>query len=157
LSRSKYSPTFTIVQTGDTFSIEGVTAWRIGWALVVGVMQLGIATILLTSGALWLAYTKTIPDLLANAVALSYVVQVDELIYEVMVPRKVKAVVANLDPIDMSQHRVKKCPSGIPKDALTTIVSSFTFVGAIVGGSVVPHVVKMRQLRDHICPQASAA
>jgi len=156
--RLKYSSeTFTIVQAGDSFCIMGVTTFRIWWAILVGVMQIGIAFCLLLSGALWLAYTKSIPDLLANAVALSYVMQVDELLYQVMIPRKVKAVVTNLEPIDMSKHVAKKLPSGVPKNALLTVLFTFAFFGTIVGACVVPHAFKMRELRDNICPQESAA
>mmetsp|Transcript_127907 Transcript_127907/g.358081 ORF Transcript_127907/g.358081 Transcript_127907/m.358081 type:complete len:227 (-) Transcript_127907:331-1011(-) len=126
LHQQMASDTFSICQLGrgDVFAIDGVTQHRICWATFVGVLQLCIAFCLLLSGALWLAYTKSIPDLLANAVALSLVMQVDELLYQVLVPRRVKALVSNLEPIDMSKSSGRKLPEGIPKKALGTARAS---------------------------------
>jgi len=155
LGRQHASRSFSICQMidSDIFLIEGVTTWRICWATFVGILQLGIAFCLLLSGALWLAYTKSIPDLLANAVALSYVMQVDEMLYQVFVPRKVKALVQNLEPINMSRSVAGSLPQGIPKKALLSAFFAFVFFGAVVGSCVIPHASKMRQLRDEICPQ----
>jgi len=153
LHRHKASSSFTICHfDNDAFAIDGVTRWRIYWGFFVGTLQLSIGLCLLFSGAFWLAYTKSIPDLLANAVALSYVMQVDELLYQVVVPRKVKALVANLEPVDMNKSTRMRIMDGIPKKALCTVFFAFAFFGSMVGSSVLPHAGRMRDLRDSICP-----
>jgi len=136
----------------NEFVIEGVTAWRTAWAIIIGVLQLAIACCLLLSGAVWLSYTKSIPDLLANAVALSYVMQVDELLYQVAVPRRVKALVTNIVPIDISRTMVNGLPQGIPKRAIGTMCFACGFMTTTVAWFVIPHANRMRQLRDDVCP-----
>jgi len=155
----------------DYFEITGMTCFRTIWAVFVGVLQMFIATCLLFSGSFWLAYTKTIPDLLANAVALSYVMEVDELLYKVMVPSKVKTLLSHLkgvgvdDSSKSTSERTSIVPSKVkalvshlkgvdfPKRAMCTACVAFIFVGSVVGAAVVPHASRLRRLRDDICPQ----
>jgi len=140
---------------GNEFVIEGVSLGRTAWAMVIGILQLAIACCLLLSGAVWLAYTKSIPDLLANAVALSYVMQVDELLYQVAVPRRARALVTNTQPIDISGTLVSGLPTGVPKRAIGTSCFALGFLAAVVGWWVLPHADRMRQLRDDLCPPAA--
>lgn len=104
-------------------------------------------------GSLWLAYTKSIPDLLLNAVALSYVMQVDELLYQVVVPRRAKALITNVTPIDTSEKLAGFLPAGIPKRAMGTLLFAIGFLASFVGVFILPHANRMRKLRDDLCPQ----
>jgi len=153
LHKQKAADRFSIgVLASNEFVIEGVTMHRLVWAVLMGVLQLIIAAVLLLSGAMWLAYTKSIPDLLANAVALSYVMQVDELLYQVIVPRRAKALITNIMPIDMRGQSARFKVEGIPKQASATLLLAMGFLAFIVFGFVFPHADRMRQVRDDICP-----
>jgi len=52
-----------------------------------------IALVLWWLGACWLAATNSFKDLLLNAVALAFVTELDELIYQVLVPEDIQAMV----------------------------------------------------------------
>jgi len=153
LHKQRASDRFTIGRLcTNEFTIEGVTLSRTVWAIAIGLLQLVIACCLLVSGALWLAYTKSIPDLLANAVALSYVMQVDELLYQVIVPRRAKALVMNLTPIDMSEDMATCSMAGVPKRAMSTLCLALGFLLVVILACVWPHAARMRQIRDGLCP-----
>mmetsp|Transcript_36475 Transcript_36475/g.97084 ORF Transcript_36475/g.97084 Transcript_36475/m.97084 type:complete len:576 (-) Transcript_36475:171-1898(-) len=69
---------------------------------VIALTQLCICLLLLLSGCAWLAATESQDELLLNSVALSYVMEVDELLYSIMVPRKVRAIVEQMSPMTYS-------------------------------------------------------
>lgn len=66
---------------------------------VIALTQLCVCLLLLFSGCAWLAATESQDELLLNSVALSYVMEVDELLYSIMVPRKVRAIVEQMSPM----------------------------------------------------------
>merc|ERR1712136_330517 len=61
--------------------------------------QLFICAALLVAGAAWLSATETQEDLLLNSVAPSYVMEVDELLYSIMSPAKVRAIMQQMTPL----------------------------------------------------------
>lgn len=69
---------------------------------VIVLTQLCICLLLLFSGCAWLAATESQDELLLNSVALSYVMEVDELLYSIVVPRKVRAIVEQMSPMTYS-------------------------------------------------------
>merc|ERR1712136_187413 len=48
----------------------------------------------------WLAATETPEELLLNSVALAYVLEVDEVLYQIMCPRKIRAIISQLQPLE---------------------------------------------------------
>merc|ERR1712099_26415 len=99
LIQTRHGKTYRINHDACQFSIVEVTTIRFVCSMVTGILQLGIALSLLVSGSLWLVRTTSIADLMLNAVALSYVMQLDELIYSVLVPKKVTMLVQNMEPL----------------------------------------------------------
>merc|ERR1712127_718346 len=95
-------------------------------------LQVAIAVCLLVSGSLWLVYTPSIADLILNAVALSYVMQCDELIYNVMVPSKVKTMIRAMEPLALKSERDlrERSPSAPPRSVPVSL-GMFAFVGII--------------------------
>jgi len=67
--------------------------------MLASVLQLFICAALLVAGAAWLSATETQEDLLLNSVALSYVMEVDELLYSIMSPAKVRAIMQQMTPL----------------------------------------------------------
>merc|ERR1711862_471445 len=63
-----------------SFTFQGTTRMRSAQAVFSGIIQMGIALTLLVSGSVWLVYTPSVTDLLLNGVALSFIMQLDELI-----------------------------------------------------------------------------
>lgn len=52
--------------------------------------KLAIATVLLVVGSVWLAATDSFSDLVLNSVALGFVINIDELIYDGLIPHTMK-------------------------------------------------------------------
>jgi len=152
LSKTILGEAFVISHEGDHFYLEGITRLRLCFALFSGVLQVTIAVILLGSGALWLTYTKSITDLMLNAVALSYIMQVDELLYNVMVPRKVKALVTNMEPLPLGNRLMPYLTAkGVPRRAIITCAMVLLFTGLTLGFFILPNAEQVRQLRDTLC------
>jgi len=64
------------------------------------IVQFAICGLLLFAGAAWLAATETPEELLLNSVALAYVLEVDEVLYQIMCPRKIRAIISQLQPLE---------------------------------------------------------
>jgi len=58
-----------------------------------------VASCLLVQGAHYLAVTTSIEDIILNAVALEFILRIDELLYEVMAPVKTRALLLMLEPL----------------------------------------------------------
>ncbi|CAE6948158.1 unnamed protein product [Symbiodinium natans] len=68
--------------------------------------RIGIAMGLLYAGVLWLGATTSITDLILNAVALSAVLQVDEIFYAALMPKQVQTSILDLEAIKVTYtHR----------------------------------------------------
>eukprot|EP00913_Durusdinium_trenchii_P027660 g25941.t1 len=69
--------------------------------------RLSIAVALLYAGVLWLAGTTSITDLILNAVALSATLQVDEMIFAALMPKKIQI---NIQEMGFGGPRDQSCP-----------------------------------------------
>jgi len=109
------------------FTLSGVPVMRVVWADVLGILQACIAVVLLYFGAMWLIATTKTSDLVLNAVALTYIMEIDELVFLTVVPRQVSIVISNLHPLDL-RRRTSRIPLGVPIRALCSLVAIFLFV-----------------------------
>ena len=71
--------------------ITAVSTSRMLCVTLVLLARVGVATMLLYAGSLWLVYTASLQDLMLNAVALEFVLNVDEAIYATLAPLSLKA------------------------------------------------------------------
>ena len=64
-----------------------------------------VAGCLLIAGVQWLARTSSITDLILNAVALEAILQIDEMIFACLFPKKVQAAIYELEPVKIRYSR----------------------------------------------------
>ena len=64
-----------------------------------------VAACLLIAGTQWLARTSSISDLILNAVALEAILQIDELIFVALYPKKVQTAIYELEPVKIRYTR----------------------------------------------------
>ena len=83
------------------FALERIPIARHIFFVLMGCIQLLIAVGLLIAGLRWLGSTNDIVELLLNGVALSYIMEIDELTYSVLVPTKVATLIQRLQPISV--------------------------------------------------------
>lgn len=64
-----------------------------------------VAFCLLIAGTQWLARTSSITDLILNAVALEAILQIDEMIFASLFPKKIQAAMYELEPLKIRYTR----------------------------------------------------
>jgi hypothetical protein len=96
--------------------------------------KLGIAGFLGFSGAAWLIHTHDPGDLILNAVALVFVLDADEMMYNHLVPHRVRDMVSEFQPVPISKNLRCSylCRRCMPFRAMFT----FVMVGMALGISV---------------------
>jgi len=134
---------------GGRFRIKGLTRFHAGHAIVLGVVEILILLCLLISGSLWLSRTTSLPELLASSVALAHVLRVDFIVYRVLVPWRVKCLVAHMEPIDVAMY----FPEGSWRRRFTTAACVLGFVLLYVLLDIFPRARRLLDLRDALCPQ----
>eukprot|EP00439_Symbiodinium_sp_Y106_P047896 s4372_g6.t1 len=76
------------------------------WSYVgLRLLRAGIALALLYAGILWLGGAKAIEDLILNAVALGAILQVDEMVFSALMPKKLQLKIQDLEAIKVHYSR----------------------------------------------------
>merc|ERR1711963_712868 len=86
--------------------------------LLAIVPRIFIALLLGSVGVIFLLRTKSLDELILNCVALTTVLNADELIYSAIMPRKVEVLLSLCEPIELP---VRRCHSILPVCRLTLI------------------------------------
>jgi len=94
---------YGIIQTEDRVQIVGMRRTRkFSVVLFLVLPRMGVTVALAFIGCHYLALTVSLPDIVINSVALAFVIQVDELIAEVLLPRRLKTMIKNVGCIEGS-------------------------------------------------------
>jgi len=72
---------------------------RAAHAVIIIGLRLACCAFLIYIGGLWLSYTVDVANLMLNAVALEFILNTDELLYDAAVPRACRHVTDKLAPI----------------------------------------------------------
>lgn len=133
----------TAISSG--FKVLSLPPHRCAWFFAICLIQSVIALSLLIAGLEWLVATTEIVDLLLNGVALSYIMDLDELIYNVFIPTKLSTLIHLLDPLPA------RWDCTLP---LRGIFLFFVGVAGLVGTSYLiwGHLEATTAVRDALCP-----
>jgi len=131
-------------------SIMGISDARRGAVLFIQFCRLGVVVALGYAGIVWLGNTVSVTDLVLNAVALEFVLTVDELIYESLAPLRIKKLIN-----DLSQSPIP-IPSPPQKHGLDrSVISILVTVVAILVVSwftiVNPFATRLKLADDALC------
>lgn len=96
--------TMTRIDNGRFKMISRVRFWT--YCFLRGLRAL-IAGALLYAGVLWLGYTTSISDLILNAVALGAILEVDEMIFSALMPKKLQLKVQDLEAVKIHYGRMR--------------------------------------------------
>jgi hypothetical protein len=88
-----------IALDGEAYAVESISIKRLAFLMGVVLCRLTIAVILGYAGALWLCNTRGLTDLVLNAAALAFVMDLDELINSTLTPLSASALVERLEPL----------------------------------------------------------
>lgn len=154
--------TLTIAHNIRQLTIEGISQRHLACAVCLALVQLLIAIWLLLYGSLWLIKTISAEDLMLNAISLHFIMDLDELLFRVIVPSRVQVIISDhLAPLQVirrkshvrktaSSQSVKSTVRSLLRPALTVlgVVAVITFV---VSAWLRPQVQQMRKLDNAIC------
>ena len=86
---------------------QGMSGTRFFTYCALRILRACIAAALLYAGILWLGSTTSITDLILNAVALGAILEVDELIFSALMPKKVQLRLQDLEAIKVSYSQTR--------------------------------------------------
>ncbi|CAK0810333.1 unnamed protein product, partial [Prorocentrum cordatum] len=111
--------------------------------------RLFVAGLLAIIGVRFLGKTNRMEDLVLNAVALSFIMDIDEDFFKTLLPRRVQTLVANLEPLPLNEARVaRRFPSLGPALTVIVILGGLAATGLLV---LVPFYSKLHQAKDILC------
>ena len=85
----------------DQIVLTKLSRKRLSFILTTVLARAAVQSILLWYGTLYLVYTETVQDLLLNAVALKFVLEVAELLYSAFAPRRARTFIESLKPLNL--------------------------------------------------------
>jgi len=128
------------------FALERIPIARHIFFVLMGCIQLLIAVGLLIAGLRWLGSTNDIVELLLNGVALSYIMEIDELTYSVLVPTKVATLIQRLQPISVGWSM------RLPVRTMLLAVPLMIMMAFVVFTLLIPHLGSVLAAQDALCP-----
>lgn len=78
---------------------EGLSLRRRYFIVVILMLRFSIAILLGVSGAIWLANTIDLAGLVVNGAALLFIFQIDELIFETLMPERIRQILERIVPL----------------------------------------------------------
>jgi len=92
-----------LTAVGDEVVLAKISVTRFFWVfMVVVIPRLFIVAFLLPTGMSYLCHTISPSELVLNAMALTFIIQIDEMFYEAFAPRRVKCLVRNMKPMPVA-------------------------------------------------------
>ena len=96
---------------------------------------------------LFLVYTVEVSELMLNAVALDFILNIDELLFASLVPFKMKSIVLNLNNLAVPLKSV----GGFDLRNGITCVSTLVLLTIVIARDVAPQVSTLVEAKDAIC------
>eukprot|EP00929_Paragymnodinium_shiwhaense_P088287 TRINITY_DN4857_c0_g2_i1.p1 TRINITY_DN4857_c0_g2~~TRINITY_DN4857_c0_g2_i1.p1 ORF type:complete len:939 (+),score=123.23 TRINITY_DN4857_c0_g2_i1:407-2818(+) len=146
----------------SAFRIDAMSMKRKLLMCMVLTCRVIVSALLLVIGSYFLIYTRTVGDLILNAVALEMVQHMDRLVFRALAPTRVKKCLTMLQPLLLNREDVEHIPSdddtrqqgpclGIGRGALMTL-----FFSMLALGGFLPSILKEKSQREaalqEICP-----
>ena len=139
----------TVVTCKDgAYRIASVSVSRVRCVLAALACRFVISVIILGVGIIFLTQTVGLADLLLNAVALQFVVDVDELIFEALAPRSLRSMIDAAVPL---VHPPLKRWRGLDLRAGITFVGLILVLSVVLPFGLFGHISLLRQARDALC------
>ena len=123
----------------DDGKLEIVTVGhlRFWFAMVVNVGRTVIAGFLCYYGILFVGYTIDVEDLMLNAVALEFIISIDEALFEALMPRAIKQFYERVKPFKLPEFYSYR---GVDARGAIAVLGVFGCFGIALGSLVVPQV-----------------
>jgi len=127
---------------------KSTTMKRKVYCLFLMVCKSIVALSLMFCGVLFLAFTITVSDLLLNAAALIIVLELDELFFKSLAPRRARDFLGNLNPIPQPAVWSR---GGLNKRPVLHLLFMFVVVIVVEIGLLEPQGTTLWMARDEVC------
>ena len=117
--------------------IVNISRTRFWFTVAVSLLRVVIAGQLCYYGILYVGYTLQVEELLLNAVALEFIISVDEALFESLMPRAIKQFYDRLRPLRLPAFTSYR---GVDLRGAITLIGVLACFGATLGGLIVPQV-----------------
>eukprot|EP00747_Dinoflagellata_sp_TGD_P068467 gnl/TRDRNA2_/TRDRNA2_155723_c2_seq1.p1 gnl/TRDRNA2_/TRDRNA2_155723_c2~~gnl/TRDRNA2_/TRDRNA2_155723_c2_seq1.p1 ORF type:complete len:330 (-),score=39.23 gnl/TRDRNA2_/TRDRNA2_155723_c2_seq1:583-1539(-) len=131
-----------------SMGIESLSYFRSAFMTLLLLFRMSIACTLLISGGIWLCQTFAVPDLVLNGAALAFILEIDELIFNTLVPVGAECLVRHLDPIRIGKPWRWK---GLGLRTVTTLVGCIIFLSVMVSHVAIPFRSKLKEIMMYMC------
>ncbi|CAE7818725.1 ARPC1B [Symbiodinium sp. CCMP2592] len=115
---------------------------------VMLMVRTGIAVALGWAGACWLAVTPDIKDILLNAVALLFILEIDELLYKVLAPKHAIKFMSSIRALPVG-HR--KTWAGVDVYCVLKLFIVTLVLVLFIGCNVIHNAKEAQQAKDVLC------
>lgn len=135
-----------ILNNGESFSILALhKVQKVLLIVLISIPRLSIALLLCYVGLPFLAYTYRIEDLIMNAMALGFVLDIDELFYSSFGPYRVKRILERCTPLQMPPRK-----SGNLDKILTSAIVAVVVLWSYYT-NLAPFVKDLRSVSAWLC------
>mmetsp|Transcript_866 Transcript_866/g.2638 ORF Transcript_866/g.2638 Transcript_866/m.2638 type:complete len:847 (-) Transcript_866:23-2563(-) len=128
--------------------IEKLSRKRFVFVAFIQLIRLVIGAILIWNGSLYLAHTIDVGELILNAIALEFVLRVDELIYACFAPMRIRMLVKHCKA--MSAPRFRAC-SGVDVRSILAFIACFGLALGIYLGPVLEQEKILEKAQHAMC------
>jgi hypothetical protein len=142
----------TVVNRADgSCSLMCISRVKLVLIGVTVVLRIAVALCLAWAGCQWLVYTMSVSDLLLNAVALQFVLDLDEYLFAALSPWRITSVVKSMEPIRL---RALTSRAGEFR-SLCSLLISILFTVLVVTTYYLPFRENLLQLEREVCGGAT--
>eukprot|EP00927_Polykrikos_kofoidii_P003832 TRINITY_DN1153_c0_g1_i7.p1 TRINITY_DN1153_c0_g1~~TRINITY_DN1153_c0_g1_i7.p1 ORF type:complete len:806 (-),score=80.16 TRINITY_DN1153_c0_g1_i7:42-2459(-) len=145
LPRSKRTEVFH--HEDQSWSLNSVSFLKLAMVWCVCGIRAVVACCLGYWGSLWLVYTITLPELLLNAVALQFVLDLDEYLFAALAPWSIKKLVSSMRPLRAPKLMYK----GIDCRTICSLLLLLLFSVLVVVCFLVPFQTNLHELELATC------
>eukprot|EP00927_Polykrikos_kofoidii_P037884 TRINITY_DN3208_c0_g1_i1.p1 TRINITY_DN3208_c0_g1~~TRINITY_DN3208_c0_g1_i1.p1 ORF type:complete len:700 (+),score=68.36 TRINITY_DN3208_c0_g1_i1:105-2204(+) len=128
----------------DDGAFVSISNKRLACSLFVIVLRMTVACLLLVVGTIWLSLTNDITELLLNTAALSFVLELDDLLFHAMLPVKVQKVLIRMKPLKFS-----RLPWNL--ESISAMIFTVSIIAIAYIRIIVNNVDAMLRVRNEIC------
>jgi len=137
-----------LAHSGDKFALVSMSMYHRVFLLLLTFMRLVIAIVLLIVGVGWLGNTTSIQDVVLNAMALCFVMDLDEMLFETVVPSPTRLIVSDLEPLPRRSFPHWRGTSCSP---FITLVLCSAVVSIVMLQFVYPNLETMLEVEGKMC------
>lgn len=130
------------------YSFVSMSAARVLSMFWVTVFRISVACVLAVTGTLWLANTKSIQDIVLNAAGLCFILDIDELMYEIFPQKPTRKFLESLRPLP---HITRLYWFGMDLSSITLILGISVAMPVVTYLLISENKIEAENIRNTLC------